>query len=62
MSKYTIYYDHRQYMYRDLARAWNEWADGSELPDYQVKGMKLFFRQIGKRFGLITEFKELGVI
>jgi hypothetical protein len=49
-------------MYRDLARAWKDWADGDELPGYQIRGMKLFFRQIGKRFGLITEFKKLGVI
>ena len=62
MSKYTIYYDHRKIMYRDLAHAWKEWADGEALTDYQVKGMSLFFRQIGKRFGLITAFKNIGVI
>ncbi len=62
MSKYTTYYDRRQIMYRDLARAWKEWADGEELPDYQVSGMKIFFRQIGKRFGLIMVFKNIGVI
>ena len=62
MSKYTIYYDRRQTMYRDLAKAWKEWTDGSDLSDYQVRGMSLFFRQIGKRFGLINEFKELGIL
>ena len=62
MSKYTTYYDSRQIMYRDLAHAWKEWADGTELPDHQIKGMRLFFRQIGKRFGLMTAFKEIGVI
>ena len=62
MSRYTTYYDRRQYMYRDLAHAWKEWADGANLPDYQIKGMSLFFRQIGKRFGLMRAFKEIGVI
>jgi hypothetical protein len=49
-------------MYRDLAHAWKEWADGTELLDYQQKGMEIFFRKIGKRFGLIHVFKEIGVI
>ena len=62
MSKYTIYYDRRQYMYRDLAHAWKEWADGTELTDWQRKGMSIFFKQIGKRFGLMKAFKEIGVI
>ena len=62
MSKYTIYYDRRKFMYRDLAHAWKEWADGEVLPDYQVSGMKIFFRHIWKRFGLIKVFKEIGVI
>lgn len=62
MSKYTIYYDRRQIMYRDLAHAWKEWSDGAELLDYQQKGMSLFFRHIGKRFGLIKVFREIGVI
>ena len=62
MSKYTIYYDRRKIMYQDLAHAWKEWADGSDLTDYQISGMSLFFRQIGKRFGLINKFKEIGVI
>ena len=62
MSNYVIYYNTRQHMYRELAAQWKAWADQSRLTESQVKGMGLFFRHIGKRFGLITEFKELGVI
>jgi hypothetical protein len=49
-------------MYRELAAKWKEWADNSELSESQVRGMSLFFRHIGKRFGLINEFKNIGVI
>lgn len=62
MSKYTTYYDTRQEMYRKLAETWKSWADGSELSESQQRGMSLFFRHIGRRFGLINEFKEIGVI
>jgi hypothetical protein len=49
-------------MYRELAAKWKEWADKNTLTESQVRGMSLFFRHIGKRFGLITEFKDIGVI
>ena len=62
MSKYVIYYNTRQYMYRELATKWKAWADTSDLSESQQRGMSLFFRHIGKRFGLINEFKEIGVI
>ena len=62
MSKYVIYYSTRQYMYRALATQWKTWAEGSDLSESQQKGMSLFFRHIGKRFGLINEFKDIGVI
>lgn len=62
MSKYTIYYSTRQDMYRKLATRWKAWADERSLSPEQVRGMVLFFQHIGKRFGLLTEFKEIGVI
>ena len=62
MSKYVIYYSTRKQMYRQLATRWKAWADGSELSESQQRGMSLFFRHIGKRFGLIQEFKDIGVI
>ena len=62
MSKYTIYYNTRQDMYRTLAAQWISWAKDFNLTEDQARGMKLFFRQIGKRFGLITEFRKIGVI
>lgn len=62
MSKYVIYYNSRQQMFRSLAQQWKAWAEGTNLSENEVRGMSLFFRHIGKRFGLITEFKEIGVI
>lgn len=62
MSKYTIYYNTRQHMFRELARQWKAWAEGTQLSENQVRGMAVFFRHIGKRFGLINEFKDIGVI
>jgi hypothetical protein len=62
LSNYVIYYNTRQHMYRELAAKWKEWADKSTLTESQVRGMSLFFRHIGKRFGLINEFKNIGVI
>ena len=62
MSKYVIYYNSRQQMFRSLAQQWKAWSEGTSLSESEVRGMALFFRHIGKRFGLITEFKEIGVI
>ena len=62
MSNYVIYYCTRKDMFRKLAKEWKAWADESTLTESQVRGMTLFFRQVGKRFGLITEFKNIGVI
>ena len=62
MSKYVIYYSTRQDMYRKLAIHWKAWADDSNIVETQRIGMSLFFRHIGKRFGLIQEFKAIGVI
>lgn len=62
MSKYTTYYNERQQMYRDLATNWVKVAAKMKLSDLQRTGMGLFFRPIGKRFGLLKEFKDIGVI
>lgn len=63
MSRYVIYYNSRQDMYRRMAESWKAWADSvGPLEEDQLKGMALFFRHIGKRFGLINEFKDIGVI
>ena len=62
MSKYVIYYNTRQYMYRELATQWKAWANSSGISETQRIGMGYFFRHIGKRFGLINEFKDIGVI
>lgn len=62
MSKYTMYYNSKQQVYRDLAIKWNSWAKTAELAPYEVEGIKKFFRSIARRFGLIGEFKDIGVL
>lgn len=62
MSKYTTYYNDRQQMYRNLAESWLRITSTMNLTEEQRRGMSLFFRHIGKRFGLINEFKDIGVI
>lgn len=62
MSKYTTYYNTRQAMYKDLAVSWCKFADGLNLTDLQKTGMRLFFRPIARRFGLVKEFKNIGVL
>jgi hypothetical protein len=49
-------------MFRKLATQWKAWASAVDLSEDQYKGMSLFFRHTGKRFGLINEFKDIGVI
>jgi hypothetical protein len=63
MSRYTIYYNKRQCMYRDLATRWSRWSKSySNLTEEDFKGISMFFKMVAKRFGLIREFRELGVI
>jgi hypothetical protein len=62
MSKYVVYYAVRQQMYREMAARWIRWAETTKLTDDQRTGVALFFKAIGRRFGLINEFRELGVI
>jgi hypothetical protein len=49
-------------MYRDFATNWAAVISKTGLQEYQKEGMSLFFKPIAKRFGLIGEFKEIGVI
>ena len=62
MSKYTIYYYNMKPVFRSLAQQWKSWSEEAPLTESETKGMQLFFRHIGKRFGLIKEFKDIGVI
>ena len=62
MSTYTMYYNTRQEMYREFATNWVKFTTDIDLSDRQRRGMSLFFQPIAKRFGLIKEFREIGVI
>lgn len=62
MSKYTIYYSAKQKQYLDFATNWVKATESMNLTERQRRGMSLFFRPIARRFGLIKEFRDLGVI
>jgi hypothetical protein len=49
-------------MYKDLAVSWCKFAGSLNLTDLQKTGMRLFFRPIARRFGLVKEFKNIGVL
>lgn len=63
MSKYVVYYNEGQKKYLQMAARWKKWADANTfLSDSARIGMSKFFKQIGTRFGLITEFRSMGII
>jgi hypothetical protein len=62
MSRYVVYYSVRKEMYREMAERWKRWSSTMNLTEAETYGVSLFFYQIARRFGLISEFRELGVI
>jgi hypothetical protein len=62
MSRYTTYYKRSKQDLRALATAWSKWAEGAQLLEDEKTGIALFFKSKAKRFGLINELKEIGVI
>lgn len=62
MSKYVKYYTERQDAYRTLATMCANWTEANHLAQAELEGVSKFFSHIGKRFGLLGEFKKLGVI
>jgi hypothetical protein len=57
-----MYYNENQLMYRELATKWAKWAATVKLTEKETQGISLFFKSIARRFGLIQEFRELGLI
>ena len=62
MSNYVIYYSARKSMYRELANRWLKWSSTANLTEEEVMGITKFFKSIAVRFGLIKEFREIGII
>lgn len=62
MSRYVIYYSGRKEMYREMAERWTRWSKSVSLTPDEIRGTSKFFRDIAVRFGLVTEFKEIGAI
>lgn len=62
MSNYVRYYNKNQKIYRELAERWAKWSKTTTLTADEVRGTSKFFKDIAVRFGLIGEFREIGVI
>ncbi len=62
MSKYVQYYTKNQKVYRELAERWAKWAKSVSLTQDEIRGTSKFFYDIAVRFGLVREFREIGVI
>ena len=62
MSKYVRWYNDRKDFYLTFATRWASWAEGADLTATEAEGMTKFFRPIARRFGLVQEFNELGVL
>lgn len=62
MSAYVRYYKNRKEFYKTFATRWAAWAVKADLTDLEVEGMSKVFKHIAKRFGLIHEFTELGIL
>jgi hypothetical protein len=62
MSRYTLYYNTKRAQYLELAKQWFAWAETANLSDVEIAGMQKFFKSLATRFGLVSEFRDLGVI
>lgn len=62
MSNYVRYYNKNQKVYKELAERWARWANSVQLTPDEIRGTSKFFMDIAVRFGLVREFRELGVI
>lgn len=62
MSKYVRYYNKNQKTYRELAERWAKWFKTTTLTPEEVRGTSKFFKDIAVRFGLVGDFREIGVI
>ena len=47
---------------RDAAQEWQQWASGQNLSYGELFEYQNYFRKLGKKFGLMREFKENGII
>lgn len=62
MSYYVRYYNKNQNLYRHFAIMWAEWSKTTELSETVTHGISSFFKPAAKRFGLVTEFRQLGIL
>jgi hypothetical protein len=62
MSKYTMYYTTKQKQYLEFATNWANTTASMNLTERQRRGMALFFKPIARRFGLVKEFRGIGVL
>jgi hypothetical protein len=62
MSDYVRYYNSRQLAYRELGVQWSRWAKTAKLTTTEKVGITRFFKRLAVRFGLVREYRRLGII
>lgn len=62
MSKYVVYYNKNKEAYREFAEAWAKWIQRAQLTEVERQGIAKFLAPSARRFGLINEFTELGLL
>ena len=56
------YYQLRQSQLRDEAIDWQEWESNNPVSWGGVAIAQEYFERLGKRYGLLREFRENGII
>ncbi len=62
MSKYVQYYNDRQDACRTLVTQYMNWLESENMEPQELPEVVGFFTKVAKRFGLIREFRQRGVI
>lgn len=47
---------------RNFAIQWQNWVTNVNISYGELSEYQTYFRKLGKKFGLITEFRENGII
>lgn len=62
MSYYVSYYNANRKLYKTLAECWVERANSSCLSQAERDSVTKFFRKKATRFGLVQDFRRIGVL
>lgn len=56
------YYQKRKEAAREEAKEYQQWQSEQNLSWWDCEGFAIHFEELGKRYGLLKEFRENGII